>query len=182
MELSTSMIFAIKNGEREPSDKVLFRLRALEEKLGLIVEACVTSVPTTGKPVRACAIISWASAGESHAFEDQGKDTASIATDCKDANCYALTIEGDSMSPSYLNGDVVVVAPSQEAQHGDLVIAKTMQDDVYFKRLEFSRDLQTIRLVSFNPNYPALEFTRPELRFIHPVFSITRYPQKRLNH
>lgn len=86
------------------------------------------------------------------------------------------------MTPIYLHGDILVMAPNQEARHGDLVVVKTVDDDVYFKRLEFSRDMSTLRLVSFNPNYPALEFRKDELRFVHPVFSITRYPQKKFNH
>jgi SOS-response transcriptional repressor LexA len=129
-----------------------------------------------------CPIISWASAGERHSYEDQGHDGPRIATDCLDPNCYALQIQGDSMSPIYVHGDVVVVAPNQEPQHGDLVIAKTSDDDVYFKRLEFARDRETIRLVSFNPNYPAMEFRPEDLRFLHPVYSVTRYPAKKFNH
>jgi len=134
------------------------------------------------KTAHSCPIISWASAGERHAYEDQGEGGARIATDCQDVNCYALTLEGDSMSPIYMHGDVLVAAPNQEAQHGDLVVAKTLRDEVYYKRLEYSRDMKTIRLVSFNPNYPVMEFGVAELRFLHPVFSITRYPQQKFNH
>ena len=150
-------------------------------------ECVVASGPKTTrfshhKTAHSCPIISWASAGERHEYEDQGEGGARIATDCQDVNCYALTLEGDSMSPIYMHGDVLVAAPNQEAQHGDLVVAKTLRDEVYYKRLEYSRDMKTIRLVSFNPNYPVMEFGVAELRFLHPVFSITRYPQQKFNH
>ena len=146
------------------------------------IDKLVFAVRTDSKTAFACPIISWASAGERHEYEDQGEGGARIATDCQDVNCYALTLEGDSMSPIYMHGDVLVAAPNQEAQHGDLVVAKTLRDEVYYKRLEYSRDMKTIRLVSLNPNYPVMEFWMAELRFLHPVFSITRYPQQKFNH
>ena len=119
-------------------------------------------------------IISWASAGMGAAYEDQGSNVPHIKSDCGDPNCYALTIAGDSMEPIYRAGDVVVVAPNSEAKSRDLVIVKTVEEDVYFKELRFSQDMQTVRLFSFNPNYPVMEFSRSQLRFIHPVHSMTR--------
>ncbi len=185
MELSVSMLMQVNRGKKKLSGKAVFRLETLEKSLGLAVQESAEPVARSAKNWGlscTCPIISWASAGDSRAFEDQGEDNPRIATDCKDPNCYALTVDGDSMSPIYLHGDVVVVAPNQEARHGDLVVAKTKEDEVYFKRLEFSRDMETIRLISFNPNYPAMEFKKSDLRFVQPVFSIVRYPQKKFNH
>lgn len=82
------------------------------------------------------------------------------------------------MSPVFLDGDVVVLEPNREARHGDLVVAKTTEDEVYFKRLEFSRDLKLVRLVSYNPNYPVMEFKKQDFHFLHPVYSVTRYMGK----
>jgi len=133
------------------------------------------SGPYYGMSGGRCPIISWASAGNAHAYEDQGQDVPHILTRCKDQNCYALAIEGDSMSPAYLTGDIAVVSPNREAQNGRLVIAKTVDDDVFFKQLKPGRKEDTIRLLSFNPNYAPLDLHRSELRFIHPVYSVTRY-------
>jgi transcriptional regulator with XRE-family HTH domain len=120
-------------------------------------------------------IISWASAGSSHDYADQGQDVPHVATDCRDPNCYALAIEGDSMATVYLPGDIIVAAPNTEPVQGDLVVAKTVKDEVYFKRLEFSRDREIMRLLSFNPNYMPMEFRREELQFIHPIFQVIRF-------
>lgn len=119
-------------------------------------------------------IISFASAGKGAAFEDQGTDVPHIPTNCRDPNCYALTITGDSMNPIYLEGDVVVVAPNAEAKSHDLVIVRTVEEDVFFKEVRFSADLASARLFSFNPNYPVMEFHRSQLLFIHPVHSVVR--------
>ena len=120
-------------------------------------------------------IISWASAGDSHAWEDQGRNVPHIPTICGDPNTYALEIKGDSMEPLYTDGDIAVVAPNAEARPGDLVIAKTMEDESYFKQVRFSPDLKHVRLFSFNPKYPMMELKRHAVRFLHPVFSVTRY-------
>lgn len=120
-------------------------------------------------------IISWARAGDAVAYEDQGLDVEYVATDCKDPNCYTLKLEGDSMESKYQAGDMIVVAPNIQAQNGNLVIAKTIRDEVYFKVFHSTgSEGQVIRLTSYNPVYPPLEFTKQQMRFIHPVHSVVR--------
>lgn len=121
-------------------------------------------------------VLSWASAGI--VIECREGDTPKIATDCKDPNCYALTVDGDSMMPVYLPGDVLVVEPGSAVQFGDIAIVKTLDDLVLFKRVEYADDQRNFRLVSFNPNYPPIEIKRPSIRFIHPIFSVTRFRNK----
>lgn len=126
-------------------------------------------------------IISWASAGTGNDFQDMGDDPESverIATDCKDANCYGLKVKGDSMSPAYRDGDVIVVMPNSEAQNGDLVVARIKKDhdeDVLFKKLRWSDDGKRARLIPLNPEYEILEVERRKIVFLHPIFSITRF-------
>lgn len=120
-------------------------------------------------------IIALASAGDFHQWEDQGFDVPHIPTVCRDPNCYAVEITGDSMEPAYHAGDIAVVSPNAQPQNGDLVIAKTVHEEPLFKQLKFSVDMKMIRLVSFNYNYPAMDMKPSDLRFMHPVFSVTRY-------
>jgi phage repressor protein C with HTH and peptisase S24 domain len=84
-------------------------------------------------PFQSAPLISWASAGDAHAYEDQGYNVPRIPTTCRDPHAYCLEIEGDSMEPKYSRGDIVVVAPSREARNGELVIARTKTDETYFK-------------------------------------------------
>ncbi|MFZ5622211.1 MAG: S24 family peptidase [Pseudomonadota bacterium] len=37
-------------------------------------------------------------------------------------NCYAVTVNGDSLIPEYRNGDVVICDPDQEPIIGDIVM------------------------------------------------------------
>jgi SOS-response transcriptional repressor LexA len=57
-------------------------------------------------------IIAMASAGELHRWEDMGHDVPIIPTLCRDENCYAVEITGDSMEPVYHAGDVAIVMPN----------------------------------------------------------------------
>lgn len=120
-------------------------------------------------------LISWASAGNAKAYEDQGSNVERFPTACRDPYCYALEVEGDSMEPKYSRGDVIFVAPTQEARNGDLVVAKTKQEDVYFKLYHWSRhETEDVKLTSFNVAYPVIELPRGELIFVQPVHSVLR--------
>ncbi len=118
-------------------------------------------------------IIAWASAGDARQYEDQGPNSPKVAVVCKDPNCYVLELEGNSMEPIYLPGDLIVCAPNMEAHNGDLVMAKTTEDEVYFKRYHVGKHGE-VRLSSFNPHYPVMEFKRGQVRKIHVVQSVIR--------
>jgi SOS-response transcriptional repressor LexA len=123
-------------------------------------------------------IVSWASAGQARAFIDQGPDVEHIATNCKDPNCYALIVEGDSMEPRFIKGDVLIVSPRIEPINGDLVVAKNHKDEVLFKLFHRSGEGNMIRFTSYNQAYPVLEYKMTEFYFIHPVHSVTRRLRK----
>jgi SOS-response transcriptional repressor LexA len=121
-----------------------------------------------------CPIVSWASAGDAHAYEDQGAAARVIRTNCDDPNCYALELEGDSMEPIYKEGDVIVMAPNYEANRGDLVMLKTADDDVYFKKW-IPDKWNKLRFQSLNPDYPVIILEPREISKIHPVWSVVRF-------
>lgn len=124
-------------------------------------------------------VVSWASAGQARAFMDQGPDVEHIATNCKDPNCYGLIVEGDSMEPRYMRGDVLVVTPRAEAINGDLVVAKNVSEEVLFKLFHRGgAEGSAVRLSSYNVAYPVLEYKITDFQFIHPVYSITRRLRK----
>lgn len=183
LELSRTMLHYLRKGESEISPKAERRLRDLEAS-ALAKQPPVSVPPGSKAPsnwggafwgtTNLVPIISWASAGSANAYEDQGHDVPTIPSGCKDPNCYALEIEGNSMEPFYESGDIVVVMPNFQAQHGQLVIARLDDDSVYFKKLVIGRDPQRIRLVSFNLKYEPMDVHRRDVRFLHPVHSMTR--------
>jgi SOS-response transcriptional repressor LexA len=125
--------------------------------------------------VRFAPLISWASAGNARAFEDQEGASDWLPTLCKDSNCYALQIEGNSMEPNYKQRDIIFVAPHGEPIQGGLVVAKTVDDEVFFKLYRWSgHKNEPVVLTSINPEYEPIFKKRKEFQFIQPVHSILR--------
>lgn len=63
-----------------------------------------------------------------------------------------LRVVGDSMSPEYREGELILVDPAIEAKHGDDVIARTPYGKATFKRLQVTPD--GTFLIALNPAYP----------------------------
>ncbi len=73
---------------------------------------------------------------------------------------FALQVKGDSMSPEYIEGDIVIVFQTCQAETGDDVVAYVNGYDATLKR--FSGDENKIVLRPINPAYEPLVFTRQE--------------------
>lgn len=99
----------------------------------------------------------------------------SIESDIKDPNSFGLVVEGDSMEPKISAGDIVIVAPNDRPRNGDLVVSRLERTEGVMLKI-FSHDGDRIRLTSYNPAYPPLEFKEADFVFIYPVHSrITRW-------
>lgn len=73
---------------------------------------------------------------------------------------FALTCHGDSMSPRYLDGDVVCIHAQPEVENGQIAAVR-IGDEATLKR--FYQDGDTVTLVPINPAYPPLVYRGPEL-------------------
>ena len=120
----------------------------------------------------AAPVIAFARGGGGGYPEDMGLDVPHIPVTCKDPNCYVLELEGDSMEPLYSPGDLLVVAPNLQPTPGDLVVVRTVEDEVLFKK--YKQRGKTIVLSSFNPKHPALELAPKDIEKMHPVQSVVR--------
>lgn len=89
---------------------------------------------------------------------------------------FGLKIQGDSMSPRFLEGDVVIVRQQEDADSGDIVIAKVNGEDACCKRLIKNRE--GITLQSLNPNYEPMYFSNEEI-FEKPVTIIGKVVELR---
>ena len=78
-----------------------------------------------------------------------------------DPSCFALRVRGDSMvGAAILSGDLVVVRPQQNADDGQIVVAR-IGDEATVKRL--SRKNGQILLLPENENYDPIDGTEAEL-------------------
>lgn len=124
-------------------------------------------------------IIAYAQGGEGAYPVDQGADVPRIAVPCRDPNCYVLELEGDSMEPIFREGDLLVIAPNLEPRNNDMVIVRTVEDEVLFKQYKHPKPNQgdTFQFLSLNPNHAPL-YLRPDQIFkvsvVHSVIKPLR--------
>lgn len=162
-------------------------LRKLSETLEIPVQALFeeeSAKPNATEPVpanlmfpRRVPVVSWAKAGFGGDFGNLAVQIDEwLNTDCKDPNAYALIIEGDSMMPEFKPGDRVIFMPNVEPRNGDVVVARLAKTgDVFFKLFHrIGKNGEIVRLTSFNPAYPPLEYRLEEFEFIHPMHSMVR--------
>lgn len=79
-----------------------------------------------------------------------------------------LRVRGDSMrDEGILDGDLVAVRRTQEARHGEIVIAR-LDEEITIKRLERTR--RGIRLLPRNPDYQPIEVPRDIVFAIEGIY------------
>jgi phage repressor protein C with HTH and peptisase S24 domain len=122
------------------------------------IDTFVQLIEDSGRPaVRSVPLIGFAEAGEGGYFDDggfpAGRGWDEIAFPAvSDEHAYALEISGDSMTPAYRDGDIIVVSPSAPVRRGDRVVVKTKNEEVMVKELK-RRTTKTIELRSLNPEH-----------------------------
>jgi len=150
--------------------------------LGWLMEGNTDPGPTTVEEqqagytaVREVPVISWTHAGVAATYEEmprhfQGK----VATNSTDRRAFALTIEGDSMWPTFLPGDKVICEPSNEPRNSKPVVAKFADDAVQLRIYHKLKDGR-IQLASLRPEiYPTQDYDPKEFHWIYPVRELVR--------
>lgn len=185
-ELTGFSLSAIGNWESEQNIPSPAKLGVLASKLGVSIDYLLGHgddggpLPAAGKSqspreIREVAIVSWAQAGDLVAYTDLDAAWHEFtATTCRDENCFAVTISGDSMEPKYSAGDIAIVMPNVEPRNGCLVVCKLKNEGVFFKLFHQSSDNKKFRLSSYNPVYPVMECRRDEFVWIYPVYQVTK--------
>lgn len=117
-------------------------------------------------------LLGFAQAGAGGFFDDggfpagQGWDVVDFpAAPNRQAGCYALEVQGDSMMPLYRDGDVLIVEPGAQVRRGDRVVVKTKEGEVMAKVL-LRQSARNIELMSLNPEHPNRVFDLPDIDWI----------------
>lgn len=74
---------------------------------------------------------------------------------------FGLSVKGDSMSPEYRNGDVLILQRQDSCETGDDCAVMVNGDDATFKRVR--RTEKGIALQPLNPAYDPIFFTNEEI-------------------
>lgn len=75
---------------------------------------------------------------------------------------FGLRINGDSMQPRMIEGDVVIVRQQSDAESGDVVIALVNGSDATIKKL-IKFENGGIALVAYNPLYEPLQYSEKDI-------------------
>jgi SOS-response transcriptional repressor LexA len=135
------------------------------------------------KPLlRKVPVVSWVRAGEAdYNYDDLCNYLdETLPTDTTDPNAFAVIVEGDSMEPKFSPGDRLILTPNIAARNGDLVIARLRESGaVLFKRFfQTGPKGETIKLTSYNPVYPEMQYHLGEFRFIYRVHQVIHWPNR----
>jgi SOS-response transcriptional repressor LexA len=96
---------------------------------------------------------------------------------------FALEIEGLSMSPEFMPGDIVVIEPEWEPRPGEYVAAKNGREEATFKKYR-PRGLdkegrEVFELAPLNDDYPTLRSDTEPLRIIGVMAEHRRKARRR---
>ncbi|VAX40522.1 hypothetical protein MNBD_PLANCTO03-1154 [hydrothermal vent metagenome] len=98
--------------------------------------------------------------------------------DLADPDAFAARVVGDSMTPEYQEGDIVIFSPLRDIRSGADCFARLAPDDeTTFKRVFFERgaaDEELIRLQPLNPAYPPKTLPREEVLGLFVAVSVMR--------
>ena len=67
-----------------------------------------------------------------------------------------IRVKGDSMSPKIEDGDLIQVQKQTSVDSGDVAVVLLDKEEGLVKKIEYDADY--IKLISFNPYYPPIEF------------------------
>ncbi|MGH7775040.1 MAG: XRE family transcriptional regulator [Candidatus Binatia bacterium] len=87
--------------------------------------------------------------------------------DVRDPRAFALEVKGDSMSPRYEEGDIVVCSPAKGYRSGDYCVVITEEGASLVKRVH-ERGNHFI-LSSIAPGYDPILLKKSEVRAIHKI-------------
>ena len=134
------------------------------------VDTFVSLITDNATPAQAVPLIGFAEAGAGGYFDDGGfpvgKGWDEIAFPAvNDEHAYALEISGDSMLPSYRDGDVIIVSPAAPIRRGDRVVVKTKDGEVMCKELK-RQTQKLIELKSLNSAHGERSLTMDEVLWV----------------
>jgi len=87
--------------------------------------------------------------------------------DVTDPGAYAVEIRGDSMTPRYEAGEMVIASPEKEVHSGDYVVVQLANGEMAIKRIKFHNGM--IVLSSVNPSVEAWVCKPEEIVSFHKV-------------
>jgi phage repressor protein C with HTH and peptisase S24 domain len=140
---------------------------------GVSFDTFVSLISDSGGAAKSMPLLGLVQAGAGGYFDDAGfpagKGWDEIGfPQVTDEHAYALEISGDSMTPAYRDGDIVIVSPAAPVRRGDRVVLKTRKGEVMVKELK-RQSAKQVELKSLNPEHPERTIATSDLLWMARV-------------
>lgn len=159
---SRSTISKIESNQRNINQAQIAKIASvLKIDPASLIETDFDEKPVNARPlpqVYACKYYHSVSAGiGTNAGEDSDTYSYFFHSQSQADHCFAVDIEGDSMTPELHDGDIAIVDTEAEPQSGDIVVFYDKADDLgYIKQYHRSDDV--VMFISFNTAYKPITY------------------------
>lgn len=156
---------------RPPGNALLTRFLLVEKSSSLKISGNGASV----YGLRNLPVLSWVQAGTVIDGDEIPHDgDEAVPSDVSDQRAFGVRLRGDSMEPRFSDGDIAILLPSIMATNGEIVMANLKNHGILCKIMHVQPDKHLIKLSSYNPAYPSMEYSREEFHWIFPVASVLK--------
>jgi SOS-response transcriptional repressor LexA len=168
--LTYAYLKSLEEGGRVPKIETLMRLsEALKVPFHELLSAL--GVPIIGA-LNLVPVISWVNAGNWIESYQSPEVSDWVVTDVAQKEVFSLRVEGDSMTPEFAHGDLVVVDPHAAWENGNFVIALRDNETIFKQYKVYGK---TAVLKPLNPKYDDIVLTE-EIQILGRVIrKIKRY-------
>lgn len=144
----------------------------------------VTPVSGGNKPIPVLSAIQAGAMKEISQPYPVGEGQSTIYVDADYSRwAFGLVIEGDSMQPDFLPGDVVIIEPEWDPRPGDYVVAKNGHEEATFKKYRQrgvdSAGNVVFELIPLNEDYPTLRSDATPLTIVGVMAERRRRTKRR---
>lgn len=174
-DISPSYLSLMETGKRKPSAVILKKIAPiynlnyldLYEKAGY-VDLIDTEVKTDelGNPVSDIPLLGTVKAGYDYLAQENWIRTIKVETSLvgNGSEYFALEVKGDSMAPSFLEGDIVIIHKQNDCENNQIAIVIVNGEEGTIKKVRKTE--QGIILQPLNPAYAPMVFSNAEIKSI----------------
>ena len=182
LKLSRSLVGMWESGQRKPSFETLelladfFNVR-IDDLSGRNYKEKYneqSNISTLSERLYNVPVFETVSAGFGAAAVDSIIDYIALPfrtkTEADETLC--IRVKGDSMSPKIEDGDLIQVQKQTSIDSGDVAVVLLDNEEGLVKKVEY--DKEYIKLISFNPYYPPIEFKGKDVLRISVVGKVKK--------
>jgi len=175
LDIDRSYLSQVERG-RSPGNALRTRFFLIEKSSSTKINGNVAAA----YGLRNLPVLSWTQAGQAVDFSEIPRDWDEVVpSGVSDEHAFGVRLRGDSMEPRFSDGDIAILLPSIAPTNGEIVVVNLKNQGVLCKIMHVHLEKSLIKLSSYNPAYPPMEYHRDEFHWIFTVESIIKPLRRR---